>query len=455
VAQSSNTICTVHGTAPTSRKLTSVDKTSSTASSTSSLGSVDSTYSSVDSMIGPSRYSQGRSCDVGSGNGMTESVADWMQAIRTPIQYRVGSSTVHFNTVKMAKLGIIMLLVLTVFVLFMPIIPGPRYKHLEDPRTPLHPPYNNTYPLTTPTHTSEGITYRIAIIADPDENSKIADNKWASYMKRGNFFISKDHKKVSVTWDTEVITIKSGYSVGGRGMELSELVVFNGRLYSVDDRTGIVFEISSDFHAYPWVVLANGNGAAEKPFKGEWATVKDKSLYVGGLGKEWTTVTGEVLNLDPQWVKSIGHGGDVVHHDWHEHYDALRKEGGFLSPGYIIHESGVWSDVHKKWFFLPRRASPEQYDEVADERRATNLLFSASEDFHLVQVQRMGPYHPTHGFSSFKFVPGTKDSIIIALKSEEDAGTVKSYITVLSIEGDVLLEEAQIGDMKYEGVEFV
>lgn len=29
-------------------------------------------------------------------------------------------------------------------------------------------------------------------------------------------------------------------------------------------------------------------------FKCEWATVKDGYLYVGGLGKEWTTTTGEV-----------------------------------------------------------------------------------------------------------------------------------------------------------------
>ena len=71
-------------------------------------------------------------------------------------------------------------------------------------------------------------------------------------------------------------------------------------------------------------------------FKSEWATVKDQRLYIGGLGKEWTTITGEVLNLNPQWVKSVGQFGDVRHYDWHNKYNALREKTGTLLPG-IIH----------------------------------------------------------------------------------------------------------------------
>ena len=37
---------------------------------------------------------------------------------------------------------------------------------------------------------------------------------------------------------------------------------------------------------------------------------------------------------------------------------------GQKSVGYMIHESGRWSDVHQKWFFLPRKLSRESYDEV-------------------------------------------------------------------------------------------
>ena len=63
--------------------------------------------------------------------------------------------------------------------------------------------------------------------------------------------------------------------------------------------------------------------------------MKDKRLYVGGLGKEWTTEKGELVNLNPQWVKSIGPGGDVIHIDWHEKYNALRAKVGMLPPGKV------------------------------------------------------------------------------------------------------------------------
>ena len=43
-------------------------------------------------------------------------------------------------------------------------------------------------------------------------------------------------------------------------MELSELVVFNGKLYAVDDRTGVVFEITQDDKVIPWVILQDGDG---------------------------------------------------------------------------------------------------------------------------------------------------------------------------------------------------
>ena len=123
--------------------------------------------------------------------------------------------------------------------------------------------------------------------------------------------------------------------------------------------------------------------------------------------------------------------------------------------GYMIHESGVWSDHHDQWFFLPRRASTEKYEETPDERRATNLMFRASADFENILMSRIGPFNPTHGFSSFKFVPDTNDNVIVALKSEEDNGKISSYIMAFTLDGDIILDETKIGDHKYEGVEFI
>lgn len=70
-----------------------------------------------------------------------------------------------------------------------------------------------------------------------------------------------------------------------------------------------------------------------------------------------------------------------------------------------------------------------------------------------------------HGFSTFAFVPGTKDRHALAVRSVEedcvggkdDICKQRSYLTVFDVvTGDVLMDEVDIKlDMKFEGVEFV
>lgn len=50
------------------------------------------------------------------------------------------------------------------------------------------------------------------------------------------------------------IAVYSTIAAGGRSMELSDLAVFDGKLLSVDDRTGILYRIEES-GAYPWVRL--------------------------------------------------------------------------------------------------------------------------------------------------------------------------------------------------------
>lgn len=126
-----------------------------------------------------------------------------------------------------------------------------------------------------------------------------------------------------------------------------------------------------------------------------------------------------------------------------------------VTPGYLIHESACWSDTLQRWFFLPRRASHERYSERADERKGSNLLLSAAPDFKDISVRRVGELVPTHGFSSFKFIPNTDDQIIVALKSEEDSGRIATYIMAFTLDGRFLLPETKIGSVKYEGIEFI
>lgn len=73
-------------------------------------------------------------------------------------------------------------------------------------------------------------------------------------------------------------------------------------------------------------------------FKSEWATIKDHNLYVGGLGKAWTTPTGELVNYHPQYIKKVSTTGEVSHIDWHLRYEALAKAVDISFPGkfYIL-----------------------------------------------------------------------------------------------------------------------
>ncbi|XP_068118718.1 soluble calcium-activated nucleotidase 1 [Hyperolius riggenbachi] len=315
--------------------------------------------------------------------------------------------------------------------------------------------YNDTYPLTPPQRTPEGLRYQIAIIADLDTDSRSTkEQTWFSYMKRGHLTMFDSGDRVTVEWDKEDITLETHLAEKGRGMELSELVVFNGKLYSVDDRTGVVYHLEGS-KAVPWVILPDGDGSVDKGFKAEWLAVKDELLYVGGLGKEWTTTTGKVMNENPEWVKVVGPRGDVQHHNWVPNYNFLREAAGIQPPGYLIHESAAWSDSLHSWFFLPRRASKERYSEKEDEQRGANIMLRASADFTDITLSHVGKQIPTHGFSSFKFIPGTDDQIIVALKSEENNGQVATYITVFILDGRVLLPETKIGNVKYEGIEFI
>lgn len=68
-------------------------------------------------------------------------------------------------------------------------------------------------------------------------------------------------------------------------------------------------------------------------FKAEWLAVKDEHLYVGGLGKEWTTTSGEFVNDNPEWVKVVGFRGDVEHRNWVPMYKSLKAVAGIQPPG--------------------------------------------------------------------------------------------------------------------------
>lgn len=82
---------------------------------------------------------------------------------------------------------------------------------------------------------------------------------------QGYLEINRDNSAVQVYWDSGLDKLSSKLSYGGRGLELSELVVFNGKLYSVDDRTGVIYHVDPNTNAIvPWVMLTDGDGNNEK-----------------------------------------------------------------------------------------------------------------------------------------------------------------------------------------------
>lgn len=213
------------------------------------------------------------------GNGIM-ALRDWRQAIRTPTAYRVGNSTLRIQTHFVSLIAIIGLLLLVALYTVSNSrkknyhYPGTVAQHVVDynlksfiaPATSqIQDFYNSTYPLTPPIKTPQGITYRIGIISDMDKESKIGKEfSWQSYLKTGHLNWNPKTRMIKVTWDaSEPLKLKSNLGEGGRGMELSELITFNAKILSVDDRTGVIYEVDSD-KVIPWVLLPDGDGRMSK-----------------------------------------------------------------------------------------------------------------------------------------------------------------------------------------------
>lgn len=165
---------------------------------------------------------------------------DWRKALRTPATYRVG------NAVRIQPQFMFLIVLIGVFLLILFYYnwcTSGQSSTLHVTWTRSSRPYNATYPLSSAFQSGDVITYKIGIVADLDTNSKsnIKPYTFISYLKRG--FLSYDTVKnhVTVTWDKTPTTILSStYSHKGRGMELSELIVYDGRLLTFDDRSGMV-----------------------------------------------------------------------------------------------------------------------------------------------------------------------------------------------------------------------
>lgn len=212
-----------------------------------------------------------------SDGGEMMSLREWRQAIRTPTTYRVGNRTLRIQTQFVSLVAFIGLVVLFLVYTYAvdhhsnPSVEAVKNKstvklYMPIVTTSSHNNYNTTYPLTTPKRTSKGIQFRIGMVSDLDKESKSKTEEfmWLSYYKKGYLLWNPLSNSIKVSWDTgDPIVLKSRLGESGRGMELSELVVFNGKLYVLDDRTGIVYELLDD-RVIPFVILNDGDGRMNK-----------------------------------------------------------------------------------------------------------------------------------------------------------------------------------------------
>lgn len=335
-------------------------------------------------------------------------------------------------------------------------------------------------------------------IADRDEHSYNKDtNTWDSVIVSGTLKRMIDGRYEVIR--TEMIPISGMFNEGTkygvhRGMELSALKIFNRKLFTCCDRTGIVYEIlpkettssSSTFSsnersggsdssesenvnkelmAIPRYILPNGDGYTEsKGFKCEWITVKDGHMYVGSIGKEYNYKNGDV-GKGPLYIKRISKEGIVEHIDWSSVYDSIKQSFGedVYNNGYIVLEGVEYNSDLGEWFFLPRRISKEKYDPSTESFHGSNSFVRLSENLKRPKVieTKLKPKMGI-GFSAVKFIPGrTKEMVTLrTYEPEHDTTTIdddvpkwKTYLSVITTDGEVLLNEYELANEKLEGIE--
>ena len=189
-------------------------------------------------------------------------VHEWTKAIRRPTSYRVGNARFHLKPKVVVYAALFSGAVMMLLIMLLPRSPAPVICDQAKAETVFN--YDPTYPLTNPLSTAGGTVYQVGLITDLDKDSKSKEKKntWLSYYRQGNLTLSEKGDSVRVNLKQPKVLV-SNIAAGDRGMELSELIIFNGKLYTVDDRTGIIYEIVGNT-VVPWVILGDGNGKVAK-----------------------------------------------------------------------------------------------------------------------------------------------------------------------------------------------
>ncbi|KPM10072.1 calcium activated nucleotidase 1b-like protein [Sarcoptes scabiei] len=319
---------------------------------------------------------------------------------------------------------------------------------------PLGEAYNGSYPLTPPFVKGNEITYRWAMIADYGQRY---GDKYRSEMKFGTLTINTKTLTINFDFEKNKRTVQTIFAANGFGAQFADLSVFNGRLYTCDRSSGIVYEVVNPGLLVPWLILANGNGRRHHTgFPCRWMTVKGTKMFIGSDGLT-RKVRGREINDNRQWVKQVSVGGIVDQTHWSRFYRQLMQavQPPLTRQQRLKHEAVVYDRYTQQWTFLPHVVP-------LTPKTKHNILLRADNYFSLIKYIPLKLTRFDRIFTSVKIIPGLKNlpkgvtGVAVGIRVQQDQKDPQTTIVAFALPtGIILRNDTWIDSNAFTGFEFV
>jgi len=205
--------------------------------------------------------------------------------------------------------------------------------------------------------------------------------------------------------------------------------------------------------------------------------VRGDKLWIGStgtLGKNESSI----VSRDEQFVKIIDSSGLVATTDFFHQFDEISKvfevnlrEGkriflpsglnlinanSILILGEIEHEAAEWDHFKQKWLFTPRRVTKQKKDAATWNSISTNRAVFVDDNSRDLEILELGDLNKNFGFVGLRYIPGTNNQLVLALKTGLDKqGNQLSTLVVYNQAGMVVMPEITVAEGIYSGVEFL
>jgi hypothetical protein len=198
------------------------------------------------------------------------------------------------------------------------------------------------------------------------------------------------------------------------------------------------------------------NDQRQRPRPGQNQNQNQERRRYKRQGRKNKTDDLDEFDKSRQYIKKITKNGRVIHVDWTETYEGVATSLGVnQKKGFVVHEAVAWSDIHQKWLFAPRRLSKAKYDKATYSKTGTNSAVWADDQRKEFEPTTFGEQNETTGFTDIKFIPGTEDKLVLALKSGLDGDKLFSSLSVYDWEGKEIMKDVVVAEGVYAGVEFL